>query len=134
MKTILSLFMLLALAVSASAQVTDGIRKAAESGDPKAQYEMGRELERAQFAPQEIVDWYNKAADQGYVPAQEVLGMMYSKGKYVSRDFVVAYKWCSLAAEQNGPLAPTLLEVLTEMMTPEQIENGKKLAQEWQKK
>jgi TPR repeat protein len=134
MKVILTLLVFLAFTTPVSAQVTDDIRKAAESGDPKAQYEMGRQLERAKSPAAEIVDWYTKSAEQGHMPAQEVLGMMYSKGMYVSRDFVTAYKWSYLAAGQNGPLGPALLEALKEVMTSEQIEAGKKMAQDWQKK
>ena len=44
------------------------------------------------------MSWYRKAAEQGYIDAQINLGILYSMGEGVSRDYIIAHMWFSLAA------------------------------------
>ena len=79
------------------------LRPLAESGDARAQYDLGAlysDPSPAQNVPQAAV-WYHKAADQGYAPAQAILGGMYAIGGGVSPDATQAAFWFRKAADQN---------------------------------
>ena len=64
---------------------TEGVkwwRKAAEQGDPKAQYNLGVSYENGQGVPKdkaEAAKWHRKAAGQGFAEAQYNLGALYAK-------------------------------------------------------
>ena len=47
----------------------------------------------------EALKWYRKSAEQGVALAQLGLGIMYAGGKGVTKDYVAAHMWFSLAAE-----------------------------------
>jgi TPR repeat protein len=83
---------------------------------------------------EESVKWYRKAAKQGYPKSQNNLGLMYARGKGVSKDAVLAYMWLDLAASGGFQKAEKWLKKVKKKMTPEQIEEAKKLAQEWREK
>lgn len=51
--------------------------------------------------------FFQKIAKQGDAEAQYELGMMYEKGRGVTQDFVLAYAWFNLAAEQGHEDAKT---------------------------
>jgi hypothetical protein len=78
--------------------------KAAEQGDPKAQFFSGLMHTIGRGVPQddnEAVKWYAKAAEQGNADAQFFMGLMYEEGKGVHRDDEEAAKYYALAAEQG---------------------------------
>ncbi len=56
-------------------------------------------------------------------------------GEGIEQDYVEAYKWMTLGISgynYDGKPAPKLdLDVLIEIMTPEQIETGQKMVDEW---
>ena len=88
--------------------------------------------------PQDYVPaaaWYRKAADLGSAPAMNNLGFMYRNGQGVLQDYVEAYKWMSLAmARSTGENQKRVAEArdrVAEIMTPAQIAEAKKLADEW---
>ncbi|MEO5864495.1 MAG: SEL1-like repeat protein, partial [Nitrospiraceae bacterium] len=58
----------------------------------------------------------------------------YDEGQGVSKNFVQAYKWYSLAATNGDKPAPQLRDLLANQMTPAQIAEAEKLAQEWKPK
>jgi TPR repeat protein len=82
----------------------------------------------------EAVKWYGKAAEKGYTKAQYNLGLMYYGGNGVPKDFVQAYLWLSLAADQKFQDAAKNLDFLVKKMSPGQITEAKKLASEWKPK
>ena len=80
------------------------VRKAAEQGFARAQYdlglmyEFGRGVERSY---EKAVEWYQKAAEQGAASAQGLLGEMYYYGRGVEQSYEKAAEWYLKAAEQG---------------------------------
>jgi hypothetical protein len=70
------------------------------------------------------------AAEQGSAKAQYNLGAAYYLGTGVSVDYAQAYAWFSLV----GPRAEMARATVLKTMTPEQIAEGKRLAEEYAKK
>ena len=72
-----------------------------------------------------------KAAERGSSMAQLELGNMYSFGAHgAPKDFSLAYMWFKLASS-DLPQAAAICEDLEKNLTPSQIEEGKRLVQEW---
>ena len=138
-------------------------RKAAEQGLSPAQYLLGGQYEKGQGVPQDYeqaANWYRKAAKQGYVEAQSNLGHMYFNGQGVPRDFVLAYALFTIVLGDDGredtsdsiPYSPRLQllalanlgpvfeqvwqsrKLAVQQMTPEQIEEGRAIANQWKVK
>ena len=85
--------------------------------------------------------WYRKAAEQGIADAQYFLGVMYDKGQGVPQDSVQSYMWYTLAASrfpetevQKREMVVMGRGIVASKMTPEQIEEAQRLAQEWKPK
>ncbi len=79
-------------------------RKAAEPGDAKAQYKLGRSYYNGQGVPQDYAqaaNWFRKGAERGYAPAQNGLGASYYLGRGVPQDDAQAAAWWRKAAEQG---------------------------------
>lgn len=81
--------------------------------------------------PAAAIPWYRQAADHGHLVAQQVLGVAYRDGVGVEPDPVEAYKWLALAAEQKDAEAQTHLSKLTPVLSPSQIEEGRRRASGW---
>ena len=79
----------------------------------------------------EAAKWYRKAAEQGDARAQNYLGLIYDIGVVVPQDYAEAHMWYDLAGANGNKDAATLRDVVTEQMTPTQIDKAKKLAREW---
>jgi uncharacterized protein len=56
-------------------------------------------------------------AEEGNPTAQFLLGVMYAQGKGVQKDFVSAYFWLSMSAEQGNEDAASFLDIVAERMT-----------------
>jgi uncharacterized protein len=84
----------------------------------------------------QAVLWYGKAADQGNALAQAHLGLMYEHGYGVPRDPVMARMWLNLAVSRAPSLsmAVKLRNEVAAKMTPAQIAEAKRLAEEWEPK
>jgi uncharacterized protein len=80
------------------------------------------------------VYWYRLSAKQGNHLAQRRLGLMYERGDGVQRDYVQAYMWYILGAANGSERGIALRDTLAKQMTPEQIDEAQKLAQEWRPK
>jgi TPR repeat protein len=109
-------------------------RKAAEQGDRDAQTNLGSLYLLGDSLPQdytEALKWLRAAAEQDHPLAQTKLGIMYEKGDGVPQDLVQARMWLSLAAVQGSELADAFRNELTKRMTPAQIAEAQRLAQEW---
>lgn len=61
----------------------------AQSGDPEAQYWLGRSFDAA-GDPEHAAQWFGKAASAGHDEAQRVLGLYYTEGKGVAKDDLAA--------------------------------------------
>ena len=110
----------------------------AQGGDVRAQHMMGRmysEGEGIQKDDAEGVRWYQFAADRGDTVSQLSLGTMYVNGRGVPRNFVEAYKWFSIVALSDSRTAVgqalEVRDLIAQLMTPEQIEQGEQLAAAW---
>ena len=79
----------------------------------------------------ESVEQIRAKAEQGDASAQYNLGVIYEKGQGVQQDYVKAYMWASLAADQGLEDAIKKLDYLVKILTPSQIEEGQRLAREW---
>ena len=70
-------------------------------------------------------------AEQGDAGGQFGLGVLYGNGKGVPLDYVQAYMWLNLAADQGHKDAGNFRDVLAKKMTPAQIAEAKRLARDW---
>ena len=138
----------------------DDAKKAAEQGNPVAAYKLGKMYENGESVTKDLVEavkWYREAAEQGppvvqsalrslyegerteyYIDrmadgpdaAQYALSAMYANGDGVKQDYVQAYMWRSLVLARLGGNVGEL-DDLSDMMTPKQIAEAKRLAAEW---
>ena len=79
----------------------------------------------------QAISWFESAANQGHTEAQMQLGYSYARGENVSQDYAEAYKWIELAATAGLDEAITQRDVIINVITPEQIAEGKRRAKEW---
>ena len=75
--------------------------------------------------------WWQQAAAQDHAQAQFALGVLYSSGKGVVQDNINTHMWFSLAAEQGKKNAKRLLKMIARRMTPEEIYEAERRAEEW---
>ncbi|MEO8341791.1 MAG: tetratricopeptide repeat protein [Nitrospirota bacterium] len=118
-------------------QARQWFAKAAAQGQAKAQFHLGTLYFNGEGVLkdyQQALRWFRLAADQGEALAQTKIAIMYDEGQGVSKNFVQAYKWYSLAATHGDKPAPQLRDLLANQMTPAQIAEAQKLAQEWKPK
>jgi len=98
---------LLALATGAVfAQTTefDALRRKAEAGDSKSQFDLAEAYSEGKGVAKDSakgMDWLKKSAVQGYAGAQVVLGYMHQKGINTEKDPSEAAKWYRKAAKQS---------------------------------
>lgn len=112
--------------------------EAAERGDAEAQFRLGVMYQWGEGAVPNLAraaEWYRRAAEQGLAKAQNNLGLLYAQGQGVPQDYVAAYMWFTLAAPLSGDnsKAKRNLQLLESLMTPEQIAEGQRRADEWLK-
>lgn len=84
------------------------LSKAAEQGDPEAQYNLGLAYIKGQGVAADLgaaFRWMVMAAEQGLAPAQARLGLMYVTGDGVALDPVEAHKWLILASKAGDAAA-----------------------------
>tara|TARA_R110000787_G_scaffold262422_2_gene367862 strand:+ start:12886 stop:13635 length:750 start_codon:yes stop_codon:yes gene_type:complete len=81
--------------------------QAAEAGDKRAQFELGRLYERGKgrilrrdFAS--AIKWYNAAAEQAYPEAFYALGSMSENGDGMRQDYLQALRYYNLAVRHAG--------------------------------
>ena len=75
--------------------------RAAEFGEPVAQYRLGTLYERGRGMPADLAKaahWYETAANQGNRKAMHNLAVAYAEGSGVKKDFTEASRWFSRAA------------------------------------
>ena len=106
---------------------------AAEQGDAVAQYNLGiMHSFGLGVIPnyQPAVKWYTLAAEQGDPLAQYNLGRLYYLGKGVPENLVDAYMWANQASSNGFKMGSELTELVTELMTTNQIKQARKLGKE----
>ncbi len=94
------------------------LREAADSGDPKALFEVGSRYAEGRGVKTDMAaaaKWYERSAELGLAPAQYRIGNFYEKGTGVERDIAKAKTWYQLAAEQGNASAMHNLAVLYAM-------------------
>ena len=67
---------------------------------------------------------FQKAAQHGHAASQTYLGELLM----VEREYLVAYMWLELATQQGYAAGRKYLNKLTSLMTPNEIENARKMA------
>ncbi len=83
----------------------------------------------------ESIRWFHLAASQGDAEAQASLGLSYGSGRGVSRDFVTAHMWLTLASEQLTGMMQTrtqrFRDTIAAGMTTTQLAEAQQLATDW---
>jgi TPR repeat protein len=133
---VMGLFKLLkgALGIPHYAGIEDW-KKAALSGDSRAQFTLGGFYERGQLGlPQDYTEsgkWYRKAAEQDHHAAQLYLGVYLAQGQGVEQNVVEGLKWI-LLAKRGGALdrnaANETQTRLQTLMTDQQIAEARVMA------
>ena len=85
-----------------SAEALAELRKAAESGDAPARFQLGRAYSHGASVPRDdatAARWVEQAAEQGHLEAQSNIGFLYSAGQGVPQDNDKAIAWWTRAAD-----------------------------------
>ncbi len=138
-------FLLLALVASALAQqkpLRERLLESALKGDAEAQFELGKNYETGRIGlPKDFAQaehWYRISAEHGDPYAEASLGLLYHFGKGVPADPVQALMWYEIAIARVIPadrdsVVDLRNDILTSM-TPAQIEEARRRAQEFKPK
>lgn len=90
-------------------EIVEAIRKAANQGNAKSQFEMGAMYHDGNLVlvhdMKQAVYWYTKSANQGYARAQDTLGDCYYNGDGVEKNLKQATNWYTKAARQGNASA-----------------------------
>ena len=116
------------------AKAAKWFRMAADQDHAPAQSNLGLMYARGRGVAQndaEAAKWFRRAADKGLVEAQTILGLIYVKGQGVTQNYVFAHMWFNLAAAQGSAGALDNRDQLARMMTPAQVAEAQRLAEEW---
>ena len=112
------------------------LRRAAEQGNRRAQYQLGLLYARGDGVRKDLTvarDWLRKAAMQGHPKAQFFLGQMYAFGDGGPKDNVRATMWFWLAATLGDRFAKDSLRVMTGKISAREVAEAKKEAKAlWQ--
>ena len=112
-------------------------RRAADLGNARAQNNLGAIYRQGLGVPQDFHEafrWLLRAAEQGNGGAQNHVGLMYYQGDGVKQDLVQAYMWAYLAAQQGVDPSIQALDLLSQEVTPAQIDEATDLARKWKPK
>ena len=119
-------------------------RELADDGNADAQFNLGYLYDHGRGVredPVEAMRWYRQAAVQGDAIAQFTVGAMYEGHRGVPLDYVQAHLWYGLAASrftdaqaEDRKRAVASRDRVAAKMTPAQIAEAQKLAQEWKPK
>lgn len=111
-------------------------RLAAEQGYADAQNNLGVMYDQGEVFPvdyKEAMKWYLLAAEQGNKDAPNNIGVMHMIGLGVPRNFAEAHKWFTIAGTRDFE-AKSNKEFAETRLTPEQIAESERLANEWHKR
>jgi hypothetical protein len=105
-------------------------------GSAEAVRRIGDMYQRGQGVEQDYrlsAMWYSKAAEAGEADAQYELGLLYKKGLGVQMNTVDAYKWLTLAANQEFKTAAEQRDFMAKGMTADDIKQGMAKVAEFKK-
>jgi TPR repeat protein len=115
--------------------------KAADQGEPNAQYVLGSMYCDGHGVQKDIIRAlapFRNAADQDLHWAQYNLGLMYFSGEGIPPDYPEAYYWLGTAAiareSDNGQVHSTAALLLAEVeakLAPDEIEEAKQRIRRW---
>ncbi|WP_373505650.1 tetratricopeptide repeat protein [Aestuariivirga sp.] len=112
----------------------------AEQGDAEAQFQLGEMCAGGRLysagkgflcSTKDSRIWTLKAAEKRHTKAMLSLSMRYLTGLGAPEDFAQAHMWANLATINGGWDARNDLRDLEELLSPEQITEGQRLAREW---
>ena len=133
MKKLVLLLSWLIISTSVSAQNEinlKGLETLAKQGNLAAQIELASAYRKGIGVTQNYkiaVKWYTLSAEQGNALAQYNLGHLYYLGKGVSENMVYAHMWAKQASLNGFEMGTELTELLTELMTANQIKEARRL-------
>jgi hypothetical protein len=112
-------------------------KRAAEKGNPDAQTSLGQMYAAGEGVTENYAlaaKWYRRAAEHvpdldGAGQGRNNLGLLYMYGDGVPQSYVHAFMWFSLVSESNPNL-----RLAKEQMTPDQIREAERLAEQWKKR
>jgi TPR repeat protein len=114
-------------------QANKWFRQAAMQGNAESQFFLGAWYLLPHRDISEGLKWMRLSAEQGNQDAQLLLGKAYLQGD-LPREPAQADMWLRLAAKDNLDFYKNELRVAEGQMTPEQIAQGKALAESWKPK
>lgn len=121
--------------VKDSEQARKWFRRSGEQGNADAQFFLGAMYLLPGKDIIQGVKWLRLSAEQGQQDAQLLLGKAYLQGATeVPRNPVQAEMWLQLAAKDNLEFYETELMSAEKQMTPDQVAQGKALAEAWKPK
>jgi TPR repeat protein len=109
-------------------------RRSADQGDTEAQFQLGKFFLEGIGVPQDptqAADWFRSAAEHMHHGAQYALGGLYSQGRGVPKDLVKSYEWVRISSPKLDTHTRDVLATLAKKMTPAQVEDAEKHAEEW---
>lgn len=124
------LFAYAASAQGVSQEDLENWRRAAEQGNPAAQFNIALSYYKGAFGAgkeSEGARWLRKSAEQGYDKAQGLLGVAYYQGSGVPKDNAEAAKWLEKSAAQGNQEAQSNLNYMYQKgeavkQSPEMVE------------
>jgi TPR repeat protein len=114
-------------------EATKWFRQAANQGNAESQFFLGAAYLLPHKDIEQGLKWMRLSAEQGNQDAQLLLGKAYLQGE-LPRNPIQADMWLRLAAKDNLDFYKNELGVAEGQMTPDQIAQGKALAEEWKPK
>ena len=117
------------------AAAVDWWLKAAEKNHARAQNGLGvlyRDGDLGEPDKKRAAYWFQQSANNGYAFAMYSLALLYRDGEGVERDDIEAHKWFNLASALNfDPRAEFQRDLIARRMSPEDIAEAQKRAQDW---
>jgi TPR repeat protein len=111
------------------------MRSLAEATDHAyAEYYLGMMYLNGQGVEQsykEAGEWFLKAAKNRVPQAQNKLAGLYAEGRGMPRDMERAYAWYRVAAAHNHQLSIEALDGARARLSPEELAEAEKLAEQW---
>ena len=120
-------------------QASKWYRQSAEQGYARGQRNLGLLYERGKGVEQDYTqafEWYRKAVEQGRADALANLANLYVKGEGIEQNMPLAYGLYLLAvkAKEGNFDAQNAVKDTKRKLTKEQIKEGEKIAEEWQRR
>lgn len=116
-----------------SAKAAKWFKAAAEQGSADGQLQLGL-LYLSGAGGKDTVEglkWLKLSANQGNPDAQLNLGFAYRNASGIPHDYVEAWMWFQLAAQNGDPLAPRQRDSLQRFMTKAQFDQARARAAAW---